>query len=121
MNDDEKKFESGLAHFNSARFFEAHEAWEELWLAAAEPEKTYLQGLIQVAAAFHHQARGNPGGAQSLLAAGTAKLAHCPDEYRGLAVADLRGEIAQWVEILSRRDGCGERKPPLIRRNQMPG
>jgi hypothetical protein len=25
-----------------------------VWLVAEEPEKTFLQGLIQVAAAFHH-------------------------------------------------------------------
>lgn len=54
MNSEErkKKFEVGLAHFNAEKFFEAHEFWEEIWLVESEPEKTFLQGLIQVAAAF---------------------------------------------------------------------
>ena len=65
-----EKFGRGLAHFNAREFFEAHEAWEELWLVEAEPEKTFLQGLIQLAAAFHHYGRGNLRGARSLLAAG---------------------------------------------------
>ena len=52
-----KKFDLGLTHFNSRRFFEAHEIWEEIWLVEAEPEKTFLQGLIQLAAAYHHYER----------------------------------------------------------------
>ena len=44
----------GLRCFHSGAFFEAHEHWESVWLAAQEPEKTFLQGLIQVAASFHH-------------------------------------------------------------------
>ena len=115
MNDEEKKFERGVEHFNAGRFFEAHEVWEELWLAAAEPEKTYLQGLIQVAAAFHHHGRGNSRGAASLLAAGIAKLAKCPDAFRGVAIAELRAEAAQWIETLDRSAGSDGREPPAIR------
>lgn len=111
---DEEKFERGVAHFNAGRFFEAHEVWEELWLAAAEPEKTFLQGLIQVAAAFHHQARGNARGARSLLPAGVAKLAGCPDDFRGMAIGDLRNEAERWVEILGDNKGSEARDVPKI-------
>lgn len=111
---DEEKFERGVAHFNAGRFFEAHEVWEELWLAAAEPEKTFLQGLIQVAAAFHHRARGNARGAQSLLAAGIAKLAGSPDDFRGIAIGDLREEAEQWIEILRDSKGSESRDVPKI-------
>ena len=45
---------AGLRCFHSGAFFEAHEHWESVWLAAQEPEKTFLQGLIQIAAAFYH-------------------------------------------------------------------
>jgi len=101
MNDDEK-FERGVADFNAGRFFEAHELWEELWLAAPEPEKTFLQGMIQVAAAFHHHGRGNARGAKSLLAAGMAKLAACPGDFGGLAIDELRKEVGEWAEIARR-------------------
>jgi len=33
---------------------------EEVWLETVNPEKMFLQGLIQVAAAFHHHSRANP-------------------------------------------------------------
>ena len=84
------QFQRGIELFNAGKFFEAHEAWEEIWLAANEPEKTFLQGLIQVAAAFHHRSRRNRKGMESLLEAGLARLAQFPDRYRGIALAKLR-------------------------------
>jgi uncharacterized protein len=112
---DESRFARGVAHFNAQEYFEAHEVWEELWLAAAEPEKTFLQGLIQVAAAFHHHARENAPGARSLLAAGAAKLQGFPDDYRGIAVGDLRTEARRWLEEIEAGSGVKSRALPLIR------
>jgi uncharacterized protein len=108
------KFQRGLAYFNAQQFFEAHEAWEEVWLIEPEPEKTFLQGLIQLAAAFHHYGRGNLRGARSLLAAGIAKLARFPDDHRGLALEKLRAEAGQWAEILEEGKNPGRKRPPRI-------
>ncbi len=96
------QFQKGVTLFNARKFFEAHEVWEELWLVEPEPEKTFLQGLIQLAAAYHHHGRGNPRGTQSLLAAGLAKLGSFPDDHRGVALAELRAEAKQWVEAINK-------------------
>ncbi len=54
----EENLERGIELFNEGRFFEAHEAWEILWLNAEEPEdKQFLQGLIMAAGAFIHYAK----------------------------------------------------------------
>jgi uncharacterized protein len=84
--DKDHKFQRGIDHFNAREFFEAHEVWEEIWLAESEPQKTFLQGLIQVAAAFHHYCRGNPAGAESLLASGIVKLARSPARHAEIDV-----------------------------------
>jgi len=107
-------FERGVAQFNARKFFEAHEAWEELWLIEPEPEKTFLQGLIQVAAALHHHSRGNSRGAKSLLAAGIVKLACFPASHRGLAVAKLRTQAKRWLRWLDGEEGTGPPPPPKI-------
>ena len=43
--------EEGLALYRAGYFWEAHEAWEPLWLAAPpnSRERALLQGLIQLA------------------------------------------------------------------------
>jgi len=45
--------EGGIALFNRERFFECHEVLEEAWLKASGEQRTFLQGLIQVAVAFY--------------------------------------------------------------------
>lgn len=118
MNSSEKeeKFERGLRHFNAREFFEAHEVWEEVWLVEAEPEKTFLQGIIQIAAAFHHYRRGNSDGAETLLAAGIVKIARFPASHRGLAIQELREEAKRWARTLGEMQSPGEERLPTIRR-----
>jgi len=43
--------EEGLALYRSGYFWEAHEAWEPVWMAAApnSRERAFLQALIQLA------------------------------------------------------------------------
>ena len=74
-----------------------------------------LQGLIQVAAAFHHHSRENARGAKSLLAAGVAKLQGFPEGHRGIAVSDLRTEAKSWLEEIEAGSVVESRALPLIR------
>jgi len=108
-------FKRGLDHFNAREFFEAHEVWEEIWLREPEPEKTFLQGLIQLAAAFHHYGRGNCRGAESLLAAGIVKLGRFPVDHHGFALDELRSEARKWAQMLGAGSDPGPRRLPRIR------
>lgn len=101
----------GLRCFHSGAFFEAHEHWESVWLAAREPEKTFLQGLIQVAAAFHHFHRGNCAGTISLLRSALRRLDGYPETFAGIAVAPLRAAIRQWLEAL---ETVAQSSPPPL-------
>lgn len=93
-------FLRGIAHFNAREFWDAHEAWEELWLAAESDLEQFLQGLIQLAAAYHHAQRGTLRGAVRLFAAAQRRLAPFPDPCCGIsraaAVAAAR-EHALWA------------------------
>jgi uncharacterized protein len=113
----DERFERGLAHFNARQFFEAHEVWEEIWLTEDEPERTFLQGLIQIAAAFHHYRHGNSDGAESLLAAGIVKITRFPHDYHGLAVEDLRVTAKWWARSIGENKYPGEDQIPVIQRS----
>jgi predicted metal-dependent hydrolase len=69
-----------------------------VWLAVQEPEKTFLQGLIQVAAAFYHLQRGNCAGTISLLQSALRRLDRYPEVFAGVVVAPLRVAIRSWLE-----------------------
>ncbi len=100
-------FLDGIQLFNSRKFFECHEALEALWLKASGDEKVFLQGIIQVAAAFHHFSRGNHAGAQSLLREGRNKLERFGNERRGLDLAHLLEQLDLWQAFLQRHERAG--------------
>lgn len=105
------QFELGIGHFNAGEFFEAHEVWEEIWLEAPESEKPFLQGLIQIAAAFHHYHRANLSGTKSLLAAGIAKLRAFSGHHCGVDLNRLLGDLHDWSEAIQQMTAV----PPKIR------
>src|SRR5271170_2328061 len=89
LNEKELLFQKGLQSFNSAHFYDAHEHWEGVWLETLHPEKIFLQGLTQVAAAFHHYLKGNRLGTRTLLREGLMKLELFPGVHRGLELERL--------------------------------
>jgi len=90
----------GLVCYRNAEFFLAHEHWETVWLRLDEPEKSFLQALIQTTAAFHHIRLGNFAGATSLLKRALRRLELCPGCFGGIAVTPLCAEIRDWVRVL---------------------
>ncbi|HWW61575.1 MAG TPA: DUF309 domain-containing protein, partial [Thermoanaerobaculia bacterium] len=81
----------GIELFNAREFWHAHEAWEELWLKSTGEEKQFLQGLIQLAAAYHHVKRGTLRGAPRLFEAALRRLGGAPDHFFAI---DRRDAVA---------------------------
>jgi uncharacterized protein len=109
-------YEEGIDLFNQGRFFECHEAWEEIWRRSDGDLKLFYQGLIQAAVAILHAQRGNLEGARSLYEKAAIKLDKIPHEHMGLAVGDLRVELHQFIEIATRADDSMLPAPPRLRR-----
>jgi|SRR5215470_6546415 len=101
----------GIALFNSARFFDAHEVLEDVWRDAAADNKKFLQGLIQLAVAFHHHSTGNAIGACSLMHRAMRNLSSYAPEFGGIRLDILLKEVAAWPEALDH----GSTPPPLPR------
>jgi len=85
----------GVEEFNDGFFFEAHEVWEDLWYQCPLPGRTFLQGLIQLAAAFVHFVRREYPGTLGLLDAAIEKLGPFAPAYLGIDVARLAADIAR--------------------------
>jgi predicted metal-dependent hydrolase len=114
----DRLYQKGLEAFNSAHFYDAHEHWEEVWLETPNPDKKFLQGLIQVAAAFHHYSRSNLHGTRNLLMAGLLKLDCFPEVHGGLEIEALREAVRGWLAALDAGEIPETRKPPRISRHE---
>lgn len=90
----------GLACYRKAEFFLAHEHWESVWRKSEEPEKSFLQALIQITAAFHHLHSGNTVGAASLLRLALRRLELYPVSFGGIAVASLCAQVHESLRII---------------------
>lgn len=110
----------GLRCYCAERFFLAHEHWEIVWLKSSEPEKAFLQSLIQTAAAFHHLQKQNKVGAVSLLQNALRKLEALPTSFGGIAVARLRDEVRAWLQALNDQNTTSHLPYPEIRKTTSP-
>ncbi len=81
----------GVDLFNHGYWWEAHEAWESVWLVAGRETLAgqIIQGLIQLAGAQLKRFTAVPRGAQMLTETGIAKLSLADGIYLGIEVAPL--------------------------------
>jgi predicted metal-dependent hydrolase len=93
----------GAHLFDAGAFFEAHEVWEERWRREPdETQRTFLQGLIQVAAGFHKiLVMGSADAAYRLLTKGLAKLDTCSTRVAGAEITLFRAEVARCALALA--------------------
>jgi uncharacterized protein len=108
----------GLRCYRRGEFFAAHEHWETVWLKSQQPEKLFLQALIQVAAAFHHWQRNNSRGAESLLKMALRKLDAYPSRFEDVEAGLLRQDLERWQQVIAANEanGTGAQSPfPEIR------
>lgn len=111
-------FEEGIILFNAARFFEAHEPWEEIWRSTNPEPRDLHQGLVQVAAGLHiWLARGKPAPATRVLGRGVERLRPFQPTAVGIDIAALVVALEPWQRWLDKRTGAAPSRLPTIRRS----
>jgi hypothetical protein len=94
-------------------FFEVHEVLEDVWQRTAGSERQALQGVIQIAVAFHHLAHGNVRGARKLLEEGRERLAATPAVLPALDAPALLASTAYWETALASGSAPTDTPPRL--------
>jgi hypothetical protein len=115
--------EAGLAAYAGGDYFLAHELLEPAWMGTSElAERDLLQGLIKLAAAFVHGARGNAAGVRKNLRGARELLASAVATGEtgarfGLNAAELVREVDARLAGLVAADD----EAIVIRRGAPPG
>ncbi len=91
---EEEMLREGIDLFNQERFWEAHEALEEIWHPATGVERDIIQGLILTAAALVHYQKNEKAVCISILGRAMEKLGTL-DNFKGLDIKRLRAGIEQ--------------------------
>lgn len=91
---EEAHLDHGIALFNAGKFWEAHEAWEEIWMNHPEDGRFFIQGLIQLAAAYHQLQRKVYRGVLIHLKQAEERLRLFPPDFLGIDVPAILQVIA---------------------------
>ncbi|HJP02181.1 MAG TPA: DUF309 domain-containing protein [Planctomycetota bacterium] len=95
-------FAAGAALFNDARYEEAHEEFEKVWLSNEGGDADFFKGLIQAAICLHHFQRGNLDGARKLGGGHRRYLAAFLPSHRGLDVEGFMDAMQSFLAPLAR-------------------
>lgn len=92
---------AGIHRFNRREFFEAHDEWEKLWLLRRPGGRTFVQALIQLAAAYHNISRGKPRGAVRLFDSALQRLREFPAGWAGIDRSGLMASVERHRALIS--------------------
>lgn len=111
------RWPEAIALFNNGSWYEAHDAFEELWQEAIDTDRLLLQAIVQAAVAHVHLQRGNNRGATILLGESIGRLGRCAQGSLGLDLLSLRTTLADRLAALHQgRDPSALAEPRLIQR-----
>jgi len=106
----------GTHFFNQGRYHEAHEAWECHWLHMEHShEKTYLQGMIKVAAAYDKYVKGEHDGTAKLLKQAITLLGKARDAEVATDRDAFLNDVKVSYSAFSSTGSLGEHDFPKIR------
>lgn len=104
-------FKSGLKSFNDGYYWEAHEAWEELWREQVGEGKKFTEGFVQFAEAYHFAKGGKFSSAVYVFEKAISSL-RCFERIECLV--SMSSSIAEAAELLqSIRFSQADQKGPF--------
>jgi uncharacterized protein len=102
------RLREGIELFNQGRFFDCHEVLEGLYLKTEDANKPFLEGLIQLAAAFRMFCDfGEVKGAVRMIYQALIRFENYQPAFLRVRVQDLCTAAEAWAKAAER----GEEKP----------
>ncbi len=98
------RFKVALDLFNSADWYSAHDAFEELWHETNGPERRTLQGILQIAVAQLHLNNGNRVGATILYGESLGRLRKVGTPSLGIDLVELCNCINDRLNFLHKEE-----------------
>ena len=94
----EEALEEARGYFNSERYWECREVLESVWRPAKGEEKSLVQAIILVCAAFVHEQRGEREVALGIYRRALPQIRWSDRAYYGIDVPRLRRQVERSIE-----------------------
>ena len=121
--EDNKSFEDilldALNLFNNQKWYEAHDAFEDIWNTLEGDERQIIQGILQVSVSQFHLSKGNINGATILLGEGFGRIKNRTNIDFGIDLDSFCKCLEELLRKLQYREELNENdKPYLIRKEK---
>ena len=117
---DTKKFQNSLNYalslFNDQKWYEAHDAFEDIWNTVDGDERQIIQGILQVSVSQFHLAKGNLNGATILLGEGLGRIKVRTNIDLGIDLKSFCICLDKLLIKLQSKDTLDEKDKPFLRR-----
>ena len=106
--------EQGIDLFNTGRYWDAHEAWEHVWMPDRKgPDAGFYKGLIQIAAGCLHYTRHNRRGAANKWRSGADYLRPYLPGHHGVLLGPLVDSVDEFLDAMKQPEWPGLTMPSI--------
>lgn len=110
----EDTFLDALNLFNSQKWYEAHDAFEDIWNTLDGDKRQIIQGILQVAVSQFHLSKGNLNGATILLGEGLGRIKNRTDTNLGIDLETFCESLEKLLKKLQLREELNEQDKPYL-------
>ena len=120
MNEESTKcfkdsFSIALNLFNNHQWYEAHDAFEEIWNYVDGDERQVIQGILQVSVSQFHLSKGNLNGATILLGEGLGRIKTRTKINLGIDLESFCRCLENLLKKLQYNQTLGENDKPFLK------
>ena len=105
---------NALNLFNNQKWYEAHDAFEDIWNTLDGDERQIIQGILQVSVSQFHLSKGNINGATILLGEGLGRIKNRTNINLGIDLKSFCKRIEQLLRKLQYREELNENDKPYL-------
>ncbi len=114
----EDNFLNALNLFNTQKWYEAHDAFEDIWNTLDGDERQIIQGILQVSVSQFHLSKGNLNGATILLGEGLGRIKNRTNINLGIDLESFCKSLEDLLKKLQYKEELNEKDKPYLIRKQ---
>ena len=110
--------DEALDLFNNQKWYEAHDAFEEIWNGLYGDERQIIQGILQVSVSQFHLSKGNLNGAMILLGEGLGRIKSRVSVDLGIDLRSFCISLEVLLDKLHSRVPLSKDDSPFLKKNK---
>ena len=111
----QEAFNNAIDLFNKRKWYEAHDAFEDIWNNLDGDERQIIQGIIQVSVSQFHLTKGNFNGATILLGEGLGRIKNRTNNNLGIDLESFCKSLEDLLIKLQYKKMLNEKDKPFLK------